>query len=566
MSDMIKSILLLSLWLICGCIAQAPNKKANQDECKTFADCQDGYECLEQKCAAPCLTQGDCHQDTQACIKGYCLSRISGEAPVIASVKGNDPTVPVQIKDGFIVSGSGLKAAEFELAGGSGETSFAVPLASKAQNDSIAEVVWSDAEKAALPKGVHQGTYKIQASNRSGSSSAAVTLLLPDYSSDELITNINKATDSKLNTEVLPEVIQGLVARMDALEKTAIIKEDMSKNVSSGNCSDIISTIDSIAMRPIAPGVTVTINVSGGPYTCEQPLNFALVNGDRVRFVGGNNGGLVELNFPSSTGITIGQGYKLGYLNGFKLVGNNTVSARGIFVKGGSVYFGENLEITSFGLDGALVEHYGSMQGGKLYTHDNAGSGVLSQLGGLFRAGSGTEASKNGYSGFFARLGGNIFIECSEAKCAVASYNIYHGYYAESDSKLMVYNSYAYKNGASGYHAYSAKIFAGGALAEDNTSIGFNAYSGAMIDAQSATSRGNYNGFQAQDHSYINAISTTSIKNQHYGFQVSVRSMITSWRAILPASPEEANLDSDFNITPNDINTDSYILYVAPPI
>lgn len=244
MNRAIGSVLVLA---VSGCFATAPDKKA---ECQSDANCRSGYACIDNACASPCATQSDC-SSSQVCFTGYCVARAAGSVPSIDSVAGNADGRPVQVKDGFLVAGHGFSTAAFELDG----DGWAAPLSVKSQSDTKAEVVWSQATLSALPAHAHQGAYQLVATNRSGSALASVSLLLPEYSGDDLVSRINTDATSPLSAAVMPPEFADFQARLAALESVAVIRQNMTINVASGSCDDLIKAMTSLENRPIASSV-----------------------------------------------------------------------------------------------------------------------------------------------------------------------------------------------------------------------------------------------------------------------------------------------------------------------
>jgi hypothetical protein len=126
--------------------------------------------------------------------------------------------MPTQITDGFVVTGARLADAEFELAG----DGWAVPLTAKSRSDTAAEVVWSQATIAALPAGTNKGSYELVATNHAGSALTGVSLLLPDYSGDDLVSRINTEATTAFVSTVMPPELMARIAALEAASAKAI--------------------------------------------------------------------------------------------------------------------------------------------------------------------------------------------------------------------------------------------------------------------------------------------------------------------------------------------------------
>jgi hypothetical protein len=125
------------------------------------------------------------------------------QAPTITGVAGNWPGSPTIMKDGVLVTGTGLAAATFQLRTGGTAT----PLAVRSQQDTIAEVL--------VPGTFRSGSYELVATSVGGSASFALALTLPSYTGDELVATVNSAA-TQLAMSVMPAEVGGRLSTLEA--------------------------------------------------------------------------------------------------------------------------------------------------------------------------------------------------------------------------------------------------------------------------------------------------------------------------------------------------------------
>lgn len=191
----IRWIAVFGLTLLAAC---NPDKKCERND-----QCEAGFACLEGRCTRPCVWQRNCAAG-EVCYEGYCRQPVPGASPVLESVYGNASNNASVLGDGLVATGSGLAAATFELQGEAAST----PLVVKTQSETQAELL--------VPRSVRAGEYALVVANASGRDEAALTLILPTYTSDELIDQINTSPTKTLASSVLPAEVLGRLAELEA--------------------------------------------------------------------------------------------------------------------------------------------------------------------------------------------------------------------------------------------------------------------------------------------------------------------------------------------------------------
>jgi hypothetical protein len=194
---MAERFFLLALLLASSC-----KTELKKGHCRYNNDCDAGEVCVSERCHRLCLVQGDC-AEALVCFDHLCIEPRPGLAPEITAVAGNAPGDPSRAADGFLVTGVLLADAAFELRG----DGWAAPLETRRRSEQQVEVFWPAESRGALPAGAHDAKYQLIATNGSGSDAAEVSLLLPDYTGDELVSRINSQATAPLALAVMPPEI-----------------------------------------------------------------------------------------------------------------------------------------------------------------------------------------------------------------------------------------------------------------------------------------------------------------------------------------------------------------------
>ncbi|WP_428265510.1 hypothetical protein [Haliangium sp.] len=254
-----------------------------------------------------------------------------------------------------------------------------------------------------------------------------------------------------------------------------MIDTDTTITVDTGNCADLVAAIRGLDATAIAGEATVTIEVSGGPYACAEPLVFVHRDGPRIALIGNPGGGpSTAISFDNVGGVVVGQHRALGRLDGFVLNGIGAGS-QGVHVQpGASATVGPDVTVVGF-----------------------SGSCYVTDRGAVLIA-TGTVATQCGGHGYQAK-GGLI-----SADDAQAVDNAFDGFAA----------------------ALGGRIEAARAAAADNGSNGFRATQGAVIIAQSSSASNNGIGYNAQNHSYIDARDGSATNNASVQLRAGVLSYI----------------------------------------
>jgi hypothetical protein len=111
---------------------------------------------------------------------------------------------------------------------------------------------------------------------------------------------------------------------------TGTITGDMTLNVPA-DFADINAALSYLSDKRIADTAIVTIKVADGTYNYTNQITVKHSDGKQINIIGNvENPESCVINF-SANGIVVSNGCSLGYLNGFKFCGVNTVETIGVF-------------------------------------------------------------------------------------------------------------------------------------------------------------------------------------------------------------------------------------------
>ena len=180
--------------------------------------------------------------------------------------------------------------------------------------------------------------------------------------------------------------------------------------------------------KQIKAGKTVTIKVTdctNQMYT--ESINVAHPNGDAIHFLGDTQEPLnCTLQFNGTSGFVVENGNRIGWIEGFNIVGDLTADTYGISASdGGMSKVGENTVVSYFS------------------------SGMYAHNEGMIFA-DGTYAHHNTKIGFMTAFSSTI-----SARGAISSYNLV-GFRSANNSSVYVYQATASNNSRSGFESSHA--------------------------------------------------------------------------------------------------------------
>ena len=268
------------------------------------------------------------------------------------------------------------------------------------------------------------------------------------------------------------------------IEFVGTIVADTTLNVPS-DFATIQDALSYLSDKSIADEVNVTIQVADGTYSDYALVEVTHKDSDKIKLIGNTtNCNLCVLNFAAGQGGIYIRGRRLGYLDGFKLVGTDTVGTHGIYARdNGAIYCGPNICVESFD-SGFWAEHSSSLR----VNGCRASSCVI---------------------GFLSSYCSSMYAQSCK------SWSNSKGYFASSGATINGSNSSS-SNNIVGYIAWgSSSMNLEGAIARNNSSVGFQASLGSSIGLSSnSISSGNTSyGIFASRGSIVYAASATITNN-----------------------------------------------------
>ncbi len=238
--------------------------------------------------------------------------------------------------------------------------------------------------------------------------------------------------------------------------------EDTTIEVSSGDCEDLLAVIADLHGQVIVGSATVTINVSGGSYACDESLRFHHPDGTRIKMVGNSGGTPTTIAFNAVTGLAVEAHHALGGFDGFVLTGSGGDAVNGVAVGSGArASVGPDVTVRQFSGSCYRVYDGGVLLASGTAAEDCIGSGYVATAATLNASGTVASGNKHGYS---ASRGASI-----NAGDAQAIDNERRGFYAHFGAHMYAARASAIDNGGSGFYAIlHASIEANSSVAEGN--------------------------------------------------------------------------------------------------
>jgi hypothetical protein len=230
----------------------------------------------------------------------------------------------------------------------------------------------------------------------------------------------------------------------------------------------------------IASGVTVTIQLTQNVENYDT-INITHPDGDKVRIVGNCSGGACTIQFkPGINGVYVANGNKLGFLDNFKLLGQQSDQTVGIYAyEGGNIVCGINMAVQKF-CYGVWASRKSYIHASNVVTQYNSMTGIYAYMGSFILADN--AMIDHNYYGIIIEKNSHI-----SASNAVVSYNNFYAIEVNYGSSLDASNLNINLNGGCGIHVggnSSAKL--------DRPTIADNIYCGSSTQESSATTI--YNG------------------------------------------------------------------------
>lgn len=513
-----------------GCSESQPDA----GECASTKDCEPGYICRDGACEQICAGDSDCASG-RICVADICEVGDRGDAPVIRAIDGN----------GTEDVAGGLHAAhhfaDAVVLGGEYFTGSTVEMVDAASQATRLVVAGTDTELTAeLPADLVAGDYTIRVVNAAGADQVTVSILQGE---------------------------RGPPGSADLIAATTTL------NVGpNGDFADINAALDSLNGMVIPPDVTITIRVENGDYTYDAPVVIDHANGDRIHIVGNeSNADAVGLTFNGCHGFYV-DGARLGWLNGFRIVGDGTTAGRsGISLERGAVVrAGAALKTVSWGGSGVVAGHGSVFHGDAMVSADNGRYGFLAAARSSIQVNGSTSqnnqshgywslnnseiaagdctAANNGSYGYVASLGSYLLADRSTADS-----NAY-GFSAQVGSTLVARSSQALDNARTGFWALRQSIIdasklsdASGSVADgnghtDSVGSGFVAGEGSTVYASESTATDNFSsGYVASTNATVRAVRGQALRNGGHGFLCDWGSACLAYDAVADGNGSTAN-------------------------
>jgi hypothetical protein len=254
----------------------------------------------------------------------------------------------------------------------------------------------------------------------------------------------------------------------DKVETSGFITDSVTLNVPA-DYATIAAAFTYLSTKTIAKGATVTIDVADGTYTYTASIYCAHPDGDKIKIIGNTTTPAnCTINFSTSDGIYLPQGFQLGEIDGFRFV-NTTVKSSatpylGVLTDGGVFHkVGPKLEVHNF--------YYGisARNGGYINAGGNSSSYV--------------KVTNAGDVGIWSFIGSYVNCDYAEVSGADDSANgLGGGIVAEFGSTIQANHTYLHNNWLCGVSCISNSAIRAWHVRSEANQHGIIAGSGGIIE------------------------------------------------------------------------------------